>query len=181
MGGKWLQILKEIAPGVIRVAVIHNPDNPAVVGQLRAIEAAGPILGIEVAARPARSAEEFERTIGAFAAETNGGGLLVLMDFVTLAHRDLIIKMAARHRLPAGYMQRVFAAAGGLISYGIDSTDLFRRGASYVDRILKGVKPADLPVQQPTKFELVVNLETAKALGLTVPLTLQASADAVIE
>jgi putative tryptophan/tyrosine transport system substrate-binding protein len=180
MGGKWRELLKEIAPGTTRVAVIFNPDNPALPGQLRSIEAAGPSLGIVVVAKPARNAEEFERTISAAAAEPNGG-LLVLLDFVTLAHRDLITRLAAQHRLPAGYTLRVFPTSGGLISYGVDSLDLFRRGASYVDRILKGAKPADLPVQQPIKFELVINLTTAKALGLTVPPMLLAVADEVIE
>jgi ABC-type uncharacterized transport system substrate-binding protein len=180
MGGKWLEFLKEIAPETTRVAVIFNPDNPALSGQLRSVEAAGPNLAIQVAAKPARNAEEFERAISAVAAEPNGG-LLVLLDFVTLAHRDLIIRLAAQHRLPAGYTLRVFPASGGLISYGVDSLDLFRRGASYVDRILKGAKPADLPVQQPIKFELVINLKTAKALGLTVPPMLLARADEVIE
>jgi putative tryptophan/tyrosine transport system substrate-binding protein len=180
MGGKWLELLKAIALGTTRVAVIFNPDNPALSGQLRSIEAAGPSLAIQVAAKPARNAEEFERTIAAVAAEPNGG-LLVLLDFVTLAHRDLIIRLAAQHRLPAGYTLRVFPASGGLISYGVDSLDIFRRGASYVDRVLKGAKPADLPVQQPIKFDLVINLKTAKALGLDVPATLLALADEVIE
>jgi ABC-type uncharacterized transport system substrate-binding protein len=180
MGGKWLEILKEITASVSRVAVIFNAENPALPGQLRSIEAAGPTLGIQVSAKPARSAGEIERIIRAFAAEPNGG-LLVLLDFVTLAHRDLIIKLAAEYRLPAGYTLRVFPASGGLISYGVDSVDLFRRGASYVDRILKGAKPADLPVQTPTKYELVINLKTAKALGLEMPTTLLARADEVIE
>jgi putative ABC transport system substrate-binding protein len=180
MGGKWLEFLKEIVPGTTRVAVIFNPDNPALAGQVRSIEAAGPNLGIQVAAKPARNAEEFERTISAVAAEPNGG-LLVLLDFVTLAHRDLIIRLAAQHRLPAAYTLRAFPASGGLISYGVDSLDLFRRGASYIDRILKGAKPAELPVQQPIKFELVINLKTAKALGLTVPDKLLVAADEVIE
>jgi putative ABC transport system substrate-binding protein len=149
-------------------------------GQLRSIEAAGPTLGIQVAARPARNATDFERAISAFASEPNGG-LMVLLDFVTLAHRDLIIKLAAQHHLPAGFTLRVFPESGGLVSYGVDSTDLFRRGASYVDRILKGARPADLPVQAPTKFELVINLRTAKALGLEVPPSLLARADEVIE
>jgi putative ABC transport system substrate-binding protein len=180
MGGKWLELLNEIAPGTSRVAVVFNPDNPALPGQLRSIEAAGRTLGVQVNAKPARSAEEFERTIRTFAAEPNGG-LVALLDFVTLAHRDLIIKSAAEHRLPAVYSLRVFAASGGLVSYGVDATDLFRRGASYVDRILKGAKPADLPVQQPIKFELVINLKTAKALGRDVPPMLLARADEVIE
>jgi putative tryptophan/tyrosine transport system substrate-binding protein len=180
MGGKWLEILKDMAPGITRVAAIFNPDNPALAGLSRSIEAAASTLGIQVVQRPSRNAEELERTISAFASEPNGG-LLVLLDFVTLTHRDLIIKLATQHRLPAGYALRIFAASGGLISYGVDPVDLFRRAASYVDRVLKGVKPADLPVQQPIKFELIINLKTAKALGLTVPETLLARADEVIE
>ncbi len=180
MGGKWLEILKDIAPRIIRVAAIFNPDNPALAGLSRSIEAAASTLGIQVVQRPSRNAEELERTISAFASEPNGG-LLVLLDFVTLAHRDLIIRLATQHRLPAGYALRIFAASGGLISYGVDPVDLFRRAASYVDRVLKGVKPADLPVQQPIKFELVINLKTAKELGLAVPETLLARADEVIE
>jgi ABC-type uncharacterized transport system substrate-binding protein len=180
MGGKWLEVLREIAPGIIRVAVVFNPDNPVMPGQVRSIEAAGPTLGIQVSARPVRNAEEVERAISAFASEANGG-LLVLLDFLTLAHRELIIRLATRYRLPAGYGLRVFARSGGLFSYGVDPIDLFRQGASYVDRILKGAKPTDLPVQQPTKYELVINLKTAKALGLTMPPTLLARADEVIE
>jgi putative ABC transport system substrate-binding protein len=180
MGGKWLEILKQMTGNIDRVAVVFNPDNPALPGQLRSIEAAGPTFNVRVNAKPARNAEEIERTIRTFAAESNGG-LLVLLDFVTLAHRDLIIKLAAEYRLPAGYTLRVFPTSGGLISYGVDSAELFRRGASYVDRILKGAKPADLPVQQPSKFELVINLKTAKALGLDVPDKLLALADEVIE
>jgi putative tryptophan/tyrosine transport system substrate-binding protein len=145
MGGKWLEILKDIAPGITRVAAIFNPDNAALAGLTRSIEAAASTLGIQVVQRPSRNAEEFERTISAFASEPNGG-LLVLLDFVTLAHRDLIIKLANQHRLPAGFALRIFAASGGLISYGVDPVDLFRRAASYVDRVLKGVKPVDLPV-----------------------------------
>jgi putative ABC transport system substrate-binding protein len=180
MGGKWLEILREIAPGITRVAVVFNPDNPVMPGNVHSIDAAGPTLGIQVAARPARNAEEFERTIRASASEPNSG-LLVLLDFVTLAHRELIIRLATRYRLPTGYGLRVFATSGGLFSYGVDPIDLFRRGASYVDRILKGAKPADLPVQQPNKFQLVINLKAAAALGLEVPPTLLARADEVIE
>jgi putative ABC transport system substrate-binding protein len=180
MGGKWLEILKEISPSISRVAVIYNPDNPVMAENLKSVEAAGPKLGIQVAARPGRSPKDFERAIGAWGSETNAG-LLTLLDFLTLAHRDVIIALAARYRLPAGYSLRIFAVDGGLFSYGVDAKDLFRRGAAYVDQILRGAKPANLPVQQPTKYELIINLKTAKALGLTVPLTLQASADEVIE
>ena len=146
-----------------RVAVIYNPDNPVMAGNLKSVEVAGPKLGIEVAARPGRNSEDFERAISAWGSEAKGG-LLVLLDFLTLAHRNSIIASAARHRLPAGYSLRVFAANGGLFSYGIDAKDLFRRGAAYVDQILKGAKPASLPVQEPVKYELIVNLRTAKAL-----------------
>jgi putative tryptophan/tyrosine transport system substrate-binding protein len=180
MAGKWLEILKEMSPGVSRVAAIFNPDNPVMPQNVRSIEAAAPILGIQVSARPARNAQEFEQAITGFASEANGG-MLVLLDFLTLAHRELIIGLATRHQLPTGYGLRVFATSGGLFSYGVDPVDLFRRAASYVDRILKGAKPADLPVQQPNKFELVINLKTAKALGLEVPPALLARADEVIE
>ena len=180
MGGKWLEILKEISPSITRVAVIYNPDNPVMQGNLNSIEIAGPKLGIQVTARPGRNPEDFERAIGGWGSEANGG-LLVLLDFLTLAHRDLIIASAAHHRLPAGYSLRVFAANGGLFSYGVDAKDLFHRGAAYVDQILKGVKPADLPVQEPVKFELIINLRTAETLGLTVPPRLLARADEVIE
>ena len=180
MGGKWLGILREIAPSVTRVAVVFNPDNPVMPGNVRSIEAAGPTLGTQVSVRPARNAEEFERTISAYASDANSG-MLVLLDFVTLAHRELIIGLANRYRLPTGFALRVFATSGGLFSYGVDPVDLFRRAASYVDRILKGAKPTDLPVQQPNKFQLVINLKTAAAIGLTVPPMLLARADEVIE
>jgi putative ABC transport system substrate-binding protein len=180
MGGKWLEILREIAPSVTRVSVVFNPDNPIMPTQVRSIEAAGPALGIQVASRAASNAMEFERAISAAASEANGG-LFVPLDFVTLAHRELIIGLATRYRLPSGFALRVFAVSGGLFSYGVDPVDLFRRGASYIDRILKGAKPADLPVQQPNKFELVINLKAAKALDLTVPPSLLARADEVIE
>lgn len=136
IGGKWLEILREITLGITRVAVVFNPDNPVMPGQVRSIEAAGPTLGIQVAARPARNAEEFERAISGSASDPNGG-LLVLLDFVTLAYRELIIALAAQHRLPAVYFQRYFVNSGGLISYGPDRVDQYRRAAGYVDRILK--------------------------------------------
>ena len=180
MGGKWLEILREIAPSVTRVSVIFNPDNPIMPAQVRSIEAAGPALSIQVVGRAASNATEFERAVSAAASEANAG-LFVLLDFLTLAHRELIIGLATRYHLPAGFALRVFAASGGLFSYGVDPIDLFRRGASYIDRILKGAKPADLPVQRPNKFELVINLKAAKALDLNVPSSLLASADEVIE
>jgi ABC-type uncharacterized transport system substrate-binding protein len=178
LGGKWLETLREIAPRVNRVGVIHNADNAAAPGQLRTIEAAAPALGVQVTAAPVRSAAEIEHAIATFAIN---GGLVVLVDFITLTHRDLIVTLAAHHRLPAIFNLRVFVKSGGLVSYSINPIDLFYRAASYVDRILKGAKAADLPVQQPTKFELHVNLKTAKALDLEVPATLLARADEVIE
>jgi putative ABC transport system substrate-binding protein len=180
MGSKWLEILKQVSPAVTRVAVIYNPDNPVMSGNLRSIEVAGPKLGVRVVAGPGRESEDFKRTIGAFASQTNGG-LLVLLDFLTLAHRDLIIALAAQYQLPAGYALKVFAVNGGLFSYGVDAKDLFRRGAGYVGEILKGAKPADLPVQQPTKYELIINRKTANSLGLNIPQTLLATADEVVE
>ena len=180
MGGKWLEILKEIAPSLTRVAVIHHPKTSANLAILRAVEAAAPSFGVTLTAAGVHDAAEIEGAITAFAGEPNRA-LVVVPHPLTVVHRELIIKQATQHRLPAIYAFRYFAAEGGLISYGIDQTDMFPRAASYVDKILNGAKPADLPVQAPTKFELVVNLKTAKALGLTVPPTLLTSADEVIE
>jgi putative ABC transport system substrate-binding protein len=179
MGGKWLETLREVAPGINRVAVIHNPDNAAAPGQLRAMEAAAPTLGVRVTAAPVRDAAAIEQAIAAFTGIN--GGLVVLVDFITLTHRDLIVTLAARHRLPAIFNVNAFVKSGGLASYSVNPTDLFRRAAAYVDRILKGARPADLPVQQPTKFELIINLKTAKALGIEVPPMLLARTDEVIE
>lgn len=180
MGGKWLEILREISPKTTRVAVLYNPDNPINPENLNSIEAAGPKLGIEVVGKPGHNGEDFQRAITAWALKSSGG-LIVLVDFLTLAHRDLIISLAARYGLPAGYAMRVFATEGGLFSYGVDAKGLFRRGAAYVDQILKGIKPAELPVQEPNKFELVINLKTAETLDLTIPDKLLATADEVIE
>jgi putative ABC transport system substrate-binding protein len=180
MGGKWLETLKEIAPSVNRVAVILNPENAALLAQLRSIEAAAPTLGVQVSAAPIRDAAEIERAMGAFSSGPNNG-LVVLTDFVTIAHRESIITLAASYRLPAVYAQRFFVTNAGLISYGPDEIASFRRAAGYIDRLLKGEKPADLPVQAPTNFDLAINLKTAKALGLTVPPALFARADEVIE
>ena len=180
IGGKWLELLKEMAPHVTRVAVILHPETPPNVGFWHAAEAAAPSLGVKVVALGVHSAVEIEGTVTAFAAGSNGG-LIIAPHAVTLAYRDLIIGLAARYRLPAVYGFRNFATSGGLLSYGTNPSDQFRRGASYVDRILKGEKPADLPVQNPTKYELVINLKTAKALGLDVPFQLQQLADEVIE
>jgi len=180
VAGKWVQLLKEIAPDVKRVAVIRNPSVASGSGQFGAIQAVAPFLKMEASPIDAREAGEIERGIMALAPYSNVG-LIVTANGTTLVHRDLIISLAARLKLPAVYWQRVFVTGGGLISYGFDAHDQYRRAASYVDRILKGEKPADLPVQAPTKFEIVVNLNTAKALGLAIPETLLATADEVIQ
>ncbi len=181
LGGKWLELLKQIAPGVTRVAVFRDPASPSGTGQFGAIQAVAPSLGVEVSPlNVQRDAGEIERAIAAFARAPNGG-LILTASGMSIFHHDVIIKLAARHKLPAVYYERFFVTAGGLISYGPDRTDQYRRAAGYVDRILKGEKPADLPVQAPTKYETVINLKTAKALGLTVPPTLLARADKVIE
>jgi ABC-type uncharacterized transport system substrate-binding protein len=180
IGAKWLELLKEIAPGVNRVAFLQNSATPAGPGQFGAMQASAPSLGMEVRPISVRDAGEIERAVTAFARPANGG-LIVAGGATQRVHRDVIIKLAARHRLPAVYTGRVFVADGGLIGYGPDRVDQYRRAAGYVDRIVKGEKPADLPVQAPTKYELVINLKTAKALGLDVPPTLLARADEVIQ
>jgi len=180
ISAKWLELLKEIAPQLKRVAVVRDPSLPFTSGELGAIQGAAPSLRVEVSPLGARDASEIELGIAAFARGSNGG-LIVLGSPVTLGHHDLIITLAAEHRLPAVYTTRYFVTDGGLMSYGPDRVDLYRRAAGYVDRILKGEKPADLAVQVPTKYELTINLKTAKALGLTVPPTLLARADEVIE
>ena len=163
-----------------RVAVLRDPAIAAGIGQFGAIQSVAPSLGVEVSPVNVRDAGEIERAVTAFARSSNGG-LIVTGSALAVVHRDLIITLAARHKLPAVYSDRYFVTAGGLISYGPDLVDQYRRAAGYVDRILKGEKPADLPVQAPTKYELVINLKTAKALGLTVPPSLLARADEVIE
>jgi putative tryptophan/tyrosine transport system substrate-binding protein len=178
--GKMLEALKQIAPAVSRVALAFNPDTLSNPPFLHAIEAAAPTLAVELIKAPMRDAGEIEAAIDA-AARQGSSGLLFVPDPFTNAHRDLIVGLVARQRLPAIYFQRSFVAAGGLLSYGVDVIDLFRRAAPYVDRVLKGAKPAELPVQQPTKFELAINLKAAKALGLDVPSALLALADEVIE
>jgi putative ABC transport system substrate-binding protein len=181
MGGKWLGTLKQIAPAVKRVALLFNPDlAPFARSFMQVLEAMAPPLGIEPIAAAVHDDAELERNVGDFAAKP-AGGLIVLPDVFTVGHRDLIIALAARYRLPAIYPLRVFAASGGLMSYAADQFDIFRRSASYVDRILNGARPADLPVQAPIKFALTINLKTAIALGLTVPLSMQQLADEVIE
>jgi putative ABC transport system substrate-binding protein len=180
VSGKWLELLKEIAPGVNRVAVLRDPTIPAGVGQFASIQSVAPSFGVELSPVNVRDASEIERDVTAFARGSNRG-LIVTSSGLAAFHRQLIIALAARHRLPAIYSYRYFATSGGLISYGPDPIDQFHRAAGYVDRILKGEKPADLPVQAPTKYELAINLKTAKALGLTVPPTLLSRADEVIE
>jgi ABC-type uncharacterized transport system substrate-binding protein len=180
MGGKWLELLKEIAPRVARAAVLRGPAISQGIGQFGAIQSVAPSLGVTVSAVNIRDAGEIERAITAFARGSNSG-LIVTGSGLAIVHRDLIIGLAAQHKLPAVYFQRGFVTAGGLVSYGADPIDPHRRAAGYVDRILKGEKPADMPVQGPTKFETVINLKTAKALGLTVPPALLARADDVIE
>src|SRR6516165_7961183 len=171
MSGKWLQLLKEIAPGVTRVAVLRDPSIAAGPAQFAVIQAVAPSLGVELRPVDMRDGDEIERAITAFAQNANSG-LVVTGSPLAAFHRDLIVTLAARYRLPAVYFHRVWAAAGGLISYGPDFLDQFRRAAGYVDRILKAEKPADMPVQAPTKYELVINLKTAKTLGLSVPQSL---------
>jgi putative tryptophan/tyrosine transport system substrate-binding protein len=180
ISAKWLKLLKEIAPQLKRVAVLRGPDRASGIGQLAVIQAAAPSFGVEVRPVGVRDANEIERTVTAFARSSNGG-LIVTASALAAVHRELIIALAARHKLPAVYYRRPYVTSGGLISYGPDFVDQFRRAAGYVHRILKGEKPADLPVQAPTKYELVINLKTAKALGLTLPDTLLARADEVIE
>jgi putative tryptophan/tyrosine transport system substrate-binding protein len=180
LGGKWLELLKQIGPQVTRAGVIRDPTSPSGTGQWGAIQAVAPSLGVEVMPIGVSDAGEIERAITAFARQPNGG-LVMTATALGGIHRDVIIALAAQSRLPAVYPYRFFVAAGGLISYGPDTVDQYRRAASYVDRILKGEKPADLPVQAPTKYQLVINLKTAKALGLEIPPTLLARADEVIE
>jgi len=180
MGGKWLQLLKECAPGVSAVAVVFDPNLPSWAPFLRSIESAAPPFGIRLTPAAVRDAADIERRLAAFAREPSGA-LIVLASPVTMQNRQSIIAATARYRLPAVYPFRVFTVNGGLISYGVDVPDLYKRAASYVDRILRGAKAVELPVQQPTKYELTINLKTAKALGLTVPPTLLARADEVIE
>jgi putative tryptophan/tyrosine transport system substrate-binding protein len=180
MSGKWLELLKQIAPAVTRVAVLRDPAIPTGPAQFGVIQAAAPPAGMEVRPIDVRDAGEIERGVTALAGAPNGG-LIITASAASQVHYKLIITLAARHRLPAVYYERLFASAGGLMSYGPDFIDQFRRAAGYVDRILRGEKPADLPVQAPSKYELVINLNTAKALGLEVPTQLVATADEVIE
>jgi putative tryptophan/tyrosine transport system substrate-binding protein len=180
LSGKWLELLKEIAPGLTRAMVLWDPAIAAGIGQFAIIQSVATSAGVDVRPANAHDATEIERAITAFARSSNGG-LIVTASAPALVHRELIVALAARHKLPAIYFNRVFVADGGLISYGPDFVDQYRRAAGYVDRILKGEKPADMPVQAPTKYDLIVNLKTAKTLGLTVPPPLLARADEVSE
>jgi putative ABC transport system substrate-binding protein len=180
IGAKWLELLKEIVPSVTRVAVLRDPAITAGIGQWGAIQSVSPSFGVELRPIDVRNADEMERALAAFAGSPNGG-LILTGSAWAITHRDFIIALAARRRLPAVYYERYFVTAGGLISYGADLINQFRSAAGYVDRILKGEKPADLPVQAPSKYELVINLKTAKTLGLEVPSSLLARADEVIE
>jgi ABC-type uncharacterized transport system substrate-binding protein len=181
LSGKWLELLKQIAPGVTRAAIFRDLSTPAGIGQFSAIQSVAPSLGIEVTPLSMRDAAEIERAVATFVRSSTTDGLIVTAGPGAVRHRELIVTLAARHKLPAVFYERSFATTGGLISYGPDFADQYRRAAGYVDRILKGEKAADLPVQAPTKYELVINLKTAKALGLEVPPMLLARADEVIE
>jgi putative ABC transport system substrate-binding protein len=181
IGAKWLELLKQMVPGVTRIAVVRDPAITSGIGQFGAIQSVATSFGVELTPINERDdAGEVERAIAAFARGSDGG-MVVVGSALANVHRNLIVGLAARYKLPAIYFARHFAADGGLMSYGPDPVDGFRRAASYVDRILKGEKPADLPVQMPTKYELIINLKTAKALGLTVPQSLRSTADEVIE
>jgi len=180
LGGKWLELLKEVAPAVRRAAVFRDPAIPSGTGLFGAIQSVAPTFGIEAIPINVRDADEIKRTLSAFA-RSGSGGLVVIPSPASFLHRDLIVALAAQFKLPAIYFLRLFVTAGGLISYGPDEVEQYRQAATYVDRILKGEKPADLPVQAPTKYDLVINLKTAKALGIDVPPTLLARADEVIE
>jgi putative ABC transport system substrate-binding protein len=181
MASKWLEMLAQVTPPVARVAVMYNPETAPYAGlMMRAIEDAAPSFAIAVQSAPCHDVAEIQSTIAQLA-RGERGGLLVLTDFFTVVHREAILASAAQHRLPTVYFARSFTVAGGLMSYGIDYADLFLRSAAYIDRILKGASPRDLPVQQPTKFELVINLKTAKARGINLSTTLLATTDEVIE
>jgi putative ABC transport system substrate-binding protein len=180
LGGKWLELLSEIAPGLKRAAIMFNPDTAPASAYMPSLEAAARSLKVEAIPAPIHSDVEIETAITALGREP-GGGLVVFPDFFTTTHRGSIIMAAARNNVPAVYWQSVFARYDRLLSYGVDVVDIYRRAATYVDRILRGAKPSDLPVQFPTKFEMVLNLKTAKALGLTVPQSILLRADEIIE
>jgi putative tryptophan/tyrosine transport system substrate-binding protein len=180
LSGKWLELLRQIAPSVTRAAIIRDADISGGIGQFAAIASMAPSLGVDAVPVNVRDPSEIERELAGFARSPNGS-LIVTGSAGSLIHRDLLVRLAAQHKLPAVYYERLYVTAGGLISYGPDQVDQYRRAAGYVDRILKGEKPADLPVQAPTRYELVINLKTAKALGLEIPPSVLARADEVIE
>jgi putative ABC transport system substrate-binding protein len=180
VASKWVSMLKELAPGLVRAGFVANPKTTPFDYFLGGAQTVAPLLAVEIVADRVETAADIERAIEALARRPNGG-LILPPDDTTSTHRELIIGLAARHRLPAVYSNRAFVAAGGLMAYDTDRIDIFRRAATYVDRLLRGAKPADLPVQEPTKYETIINLKTAKALGLTVPPTLLVAADEVIE
>ena len=180
LSGKWMELLKQVAPGVTRAAVLRDPAITAGIGQFAVIQSVAPSVGVEVSPIDTSNTTEIERAVSDFAREPNGG-LIVTASASGITQRELIVALAARYRLPAVYFSRDFVVSGGLLSYGVDYVDQYRRAATYVDRILKGEKPADMPVQAPTKYDLVINLKTAMALGITVPTNLIARADEVIE
>jgi putative ABC transport system substrate-binding protein len=180
VGGKWLQLLKDYSPSITRVAILFDPENPSWTAYLRAIEAAAPAIGVQLVPAGVRDAEQIEKAVSSLAAEPNGA-LLVLPSPAAVANRERLISVVAHYHLPAIYPNRTFTADGGLMSYGVDVVRLLKRAASYADRILKGAKPVELPIEQPDKFYFVINLKTAKALGITVPPSLLARADEVIE
>ena len=180
IAGKWLELLKQIVPSATRISILRDPSYAPGIGQFAVLQAVAPSLSVELIPMKVRDVAEMEGAMAAYARSTNGA-LVVTASALAIAHRDLIIKLAAQHKLPAIYFERDFVAAGGLISYGANSIEPYRLAAGYVDRILRGEKPADLPVQAPTKYELVINMKTAKALGLTIPASLLARADEVIE
>jgi len=180
VGGKWLELLKDTAPGRTRVAVLLDPSNPSGLAYLQGVEAAAASLGVQLTHADVHNAADIERAISDFAQQPNGA-LVVAPTAATILHRNLIVTLAARHRLPAVYPYRFFASSGGFISYGVDLAEQYRQAAGYVDRILRGANPGELPVQLSSKFELVVNLKTAKALGLTIPEPFLQHADEVIE
>jgi putative ABC transport system substrate-binding protein len=180
VGGKWLQLLKDYSPSITRVTILFDPGNPSWTAYLRAIEAAAPAIGVQLVPAGVRDAEQIEKAVSSIAAEPNGG-LLVLPAPAAVANRERLISLVAQYRLPAIYPNRTYTADGGLMSYGVDVVRLLKRAASYADRILKGAKPVELPIEQPDKFYFVINLRTAKALGLPIPPTLIGHADEVIE
>ena len=180
LSAKWLELLKEIVPGVTRAAVLRDTAIPTGIGQFAVIQSVARSVGVEVSSLNMRDTDEIERAVRAFAGSSNGG-LIVAGSALANVQRHLIIGLAARHRLPAVYFERLYVASGGLISYGPDFVDQFRHAADYVDRILRGEKPADLPVQAPTKYQLIINLKTAKAMGFDLPASVLARADEVIE